>query len=706
MSRSCISIILGLAAALSLTSAVAAQELTILQPDHTQLITQEVSGDAAYEHIRYMTQFHRPRGGSNGLWTVAKYMERQAREYGLADVQLIKQSATTRPWNATFADLWIVEPAPERLASTIQSVLHVADFSRSADVSGELVDVGRGRGVDYEGLDLEGTVVLTYGSAFSVMREAVCNRGALGVVWYPNPLSSDVGTSGAGLSRPDQLRWLTLPSSGSAECEPTFAFNLSTRQGVALSNRLARAREPIVVRAVVNATFDSDQGSEPWQVMVEAFIRGTEPELNQDIVLTGHLQEEGFSANDDASGSASTLEVARALNQLITDGRLPRPRRNIRFWWVTEISSQRQYFADHPGRQRTMWVNVNQDMVGADQSQDVMRKQNITRVPATRFHFFNDVVESVVDYMVAANTYELAQAQAGNPMYPKPHLAHLGTMHRYNADMIFFHTSSDHMTFLETPIGVPGVSFTNMPDRFIHSSDDDLWNIDRTQLGRNAAAVALIAYVMASVGRDDVAPMAAATLGKGSERIGRNLGMALSWIATADNKTHAYHHAVDQIWYAAARERLAVASLNEIHPSASGYVSELLDQIDRREAQAQREVDLAYRQVTGVRRTPSREVTDVEKELAALRPAVVAGPAEFLRGRGRIRPVSGLHGLMGFEVLNAVNGERSGLDIYRYVAAEAREAGNHYYGTVTAESVLRYLQNVADAELIRLTAEG
>ncbi|MDH3459305.1 MAG: hypothetical protein OER90_20880, partial [Gemmatimonadota bacterium] len=51
--------------------AAPAQELPVLPADRTQLITQEVSGDAAYEHIRYMTQFHRPRGGADGLWSVA-----------------------------------------------------------------------------------------------------------------------------------------------------------------------------------------------------------------------------------------------------------------------------------------------------------------------------------------------------------------------------------------------------------------------------------------------------------------------------------------------------------------------------------------------------------------------------------------------------------------------------------------------------------
>ncbi len=693
--------VIGVATVVVLVAGTArAQVLPVLDAERTQLITQETSGDAAYEHIRYMTQFHRPDGGSDGLWAVAEYVAAKARAFGLSDVQLIKQPFSERPWNASFADLWIVEPAPERIAGTVQSVLHLADNSRPADVTGELVDLGAGETRDFDGKDLTGKVVLTYGSLYAAGRRALCEGGALGIIWYPSPFSSDVGTSGAGLSRPDQLRWLSLPKDDPEGCTLTWAFNLSTRQGVALSNRLRQASAPVTVHAVVRSAFDSKQGSEPWQVMVEGFIRGTEPGLAQDIVLTGHLQEEGYSANDDASGSASTLEVARALNRLIAEGMLPRPRRSVRFWWVNEISSQRQYFADHPDAHRSMWVNVNQDMVGADQSQDIMRKQNVTRLPATRFHFFNDVVESVIDYMVAGNTYELAQAQAGSLLYPKPHLAHLGTMHRYNAAMIFFHTSSDHMTFLEAPIGVPGVSFTNMPDRYIHSSDDDLWNIDRTQLGRSAAAVALIAYAMADAGPDDVQSFAAVTLGKGFERMGANLRLALTWIAASKDVDAAYVRASDQIWYAAERERLAVTSLRQIAPEAAGVADRFSRELERRHAQMQREIDLAYREATGLR-PPQPVQSDLERVLAALRPVLVAGPTEFLERRGVESP-AGLHGLMAFEIMNAVDGERSGLDIYRYVAAEAREAGDHYFGTVTPEMVRQYLENMVQAELVAI----
>ncbi len=678
------------------------QAIPFVPADQVRLIGQEISGDAAFEHIRHNTAFHRPRGGADGLWEVAEYYAEKAREAGLVDVRLIRQPYGIPPWNARFADLWIEGAEPERIASTIQSQLHLADYSRATDVTAELVDVGAGSSGDYEGVEVAGRIVLTYGPLAAVMREAVGNRGALGVVWYPSPFFEGTGTVPPGFDRPDQLRWISVPSIGTADYEPTFAFGVSLRQGIALRNRLERAREPVLVRALVDAGFDSSQGSEPWQVMVEAHIRGTEPGIAQDVMLTGHIQEEKFSANDNASGSATILEIGRALTKLIEEGRLPRPRRDIRFWWVTEFSSQRQYFADHPEAHHRMWVNVNQDMVGADQSQDVGRKQNITRLPASRFHFLNDVTETVIEHMVVGNTYEIAQSQAGHPGYPWPHLSKLGSRFRYNAEMVFYHRNTDHTAFNEAPIGVPGVTFTNMPDRYIHSSDDDLWNVDPTQLGRNAVAAALIAYAMANADAESAPALTAVTVGRGAERLGRNLRLGMSWIASSSDPVRAYHDAVDQVWYAAERERRAIRSLEEVGGGAAVPVSELLGQVGRKEEQAVRSLAVAYRQATGSSDLPSRPASAADDELHGVRPVPVGGPREFLTGRRRIGGVPGLHGIMAEEILSLVDGDRTGAEIYRTVAAQAREAGPHYYGTVSPEAVRRYLENAAAAGLIRL----
>jgi hypothetical protein len=550
---------------------------------------------------------------------------------------------------------------------------------------------------DYAGKEVFGRIVLTHGSVSTVLREAVWSRGAEGIVWFPDPALDQ------SISHPDQVRWSRVPVDGPEGQESYFAFVLSVRQGQHLRTRLAQAEEPFMVHAVVDAGFESVAGEEPWQVMVEAYIRGTEPGLGQDVVVTGHLQEEKFSANDDASGTSSILEGARALKKLIDEGNLPRPRRNLRFWWVTEISSQRQYFADNQQAHEQMWVNVNNDMVGVNQAQDVMRVQNITRLPASRFHFYNDVVESVIDYMVTSNTSELAHGRtSGDPLYLKPHMAHLGTRHRYNASMIFFHNNTDHMTFNEAPIGVPGVTFTNWPDHYIHSSDDDLWNIDRTQLGRNSAATTLMAWTMA-VADDEVTPaLAAEAVGRGAQRLARNLTMGLSWLATWADKDEAYNTAVKQVRYAAARERMALSSLQEIGAKGQEMVPSLLDALGERETKALADLELQYRLITGRSSARAAQPSATERALADIRPVLTGGPGDFLEKRGDIASVSDLRSLMAFEVLNCVDGERTGLEIYEYVAAEAREAGDFYYGVVTPEAVLQYLQNVAETGLISL----
>jgi hypothetical protein len=689
--------------------------LPLLEPAVRRAILEEVSGDAAYEHIRYMSRYHRPRGGADGLWLVAEYVAERARAYGLEDVQLIRQRAPNRPWNARLGELWIVDAGGRpavRVASTLQTPLHLADHSRPAELTAELVDAGAGTARELDAAAVRGRVVLSYGPAAVVLREAVA-RGAVGLVWYPSPFSLGSGIDGGGPTRLDQVRWVTLPLPGATSPEPTFAFVLSLRQGLELRERLLGAGGALRVRATVDAAFDSELGAEPWQVMVEGWIRGAEPARAQDVIFVAHMQEEATSANDDASGVAGTLELARALGRLIGDGRLPRPRRDLRFWWVTEFGSQRQYFADHPAAHRRMWVAINQDMTGADQSQDILRKQNVTRLPATRFHLLNDVMETVVAWLVAANTFELAQLQAGIPLYPEPHVAQLGSRHRYAAEAIFFHGNTDHVPFLEAPIGVPAVSFTNMPDRFIHSSDDDLWNIDRTQLGRNAAAAGLIGWIMATADAAALPALAAEVAGRGAERQARNLRLGLGWIAAggtgggegagAGERATAYHAAADQVRYAAARERRAVHSLEEVDGAAAAHVAPLLEAIGRREVTALAELEGAYRRLAGGA-PPARVENEAERRLAALRPAVVAGPERFLAARGRVATAAGLHGIMAFEVLNAVDGRRTGLEIHRLVAAQAREAGAHYYGVVRAEAVLEQLANLEAQGLVRTGA--
>ena len=113
-------------------------------------------------------------------------------------------------------------------------------------MTGELIDVGAGIDTsDYSGKDVAGNIVLANGPIGTVMQEAVWNRGAAGVVWFPSAYS-DVA-----VSHPDQLRWARISPEGPGGEQSTFAFVLSLRQGLALKSRLSVSETPVIVRAQV-----------------------------------------------------------------------------------------------------------------------------------------------------------------------------------------------------------------------------------------------------------------------------------------------------------------------------------------------------------------------------------------------------------------------------------------------------------------------
>jgi aminopeptidase-like protein len=105
----------------------------------------------------------------------------------------------------------------------------------------------------------------------------------------------------------------------------TFGFNLTNRQGGKLRWLLEQGRR-VVPHGRVEGT-----GLEPFYMdVVVARIEGSErPE--EEPVVVAHLDHPKESANDNASGSAAILDMARSLKRLVDEGRLPPPERTLRF---------------------------------------------------------------------------------------------------------------------------------------------------------------------------------------------------------------------------------------------------------------------------------------------------------------------------------------------------------------------------------------
>lgn len=678
-----------------------AQRSAVISTAVHDALVNEISGDISFEHIRWFTHYHRPMGGGEGFEAVAKYVEQKAREYGLEEVRVIRQKSKTPSWSPKLGELTLTEPYVRRLAFTPEVALSLADYSRPTEVSGvEVIDVGTGAvDADYEGKDVTGKIVLATGSPATVMNQAVWKRGALGLIYF----------TAQRRDFQDQVPWSRIPVQNTEKTKNgTFAFVLSQREGLRLRGELAAAKTPYKVKARVESAFHEPSS----QAIVEAVIKGSAIH-DQDIVLTGHLQEERFSANDDASGCANVLEIARAMKRMIDDGRLPRPRRDIRFWWVDEISAPEQYFADQPAERAQFLANINQDMVGAKQSVG-SRVQFVTRPPASRANVLGDVVESIVEALVQGNTAYLSAGQARQSLqsgampsggsvatdeqqYSNAVLARLGTRERYDARVVAFHNNTDHQVFNMPTIAIPGVTFTNWPDDYIHSTDDDLWQMDATQLKRNAVAVASAAWVLANAGDGDVSMLAGEVVGRALARIGRDTTTALA-LARSSAGVDVRRRALTLVRESAAREQRTLASLRRLAPGAeTSVIAVALKQLPTPEV-----AEARLRALLGAP-TSADQPSPVEAAGQSRVPALVDDVQGYLDKREKLERPRTLHPLMAYEVLNFVDGRRSYADIYRAVSAEADAVGAWYYGVVTAEDVTAYLDSAVKAGIVTVS---
>ena len=684
---------------------VAAQSTPFLSDAEIQLLRNEISGDRSFETIRVLTQWHRD-SGMDGYFKAAAFMVQAARDAGLQDVAFIEQPLDGPGYTARAAELWLVEPVEVKLADFGDHAVYLADGSHDANVTAELVFIGDGSEAALRNLDVRGKIVLTSGSAATALRTAVYGKGAVGIV------TSVPSESKSPMDFPDQIGWTRINPVPPAGQRGSFAFNLSPRKGEALRQLLATSMEQDVFatgtktkggRAVVQARVDTDMRDTGRTGFVEAWIRGTR-HPDQQIVVTAHLQEEQGSANDDGSGSGNILEVGRVLTKLIAAGKLPRPLRDIRFWWTDEIYSEYRWYRDHPEEVGKVLANVHQDMVGAKQSMG-SRVQHLIHNPFSRMSYLDAIYESIGTYLVQTNNGFLAASRQGG--LPRPHTRPIystrGTREGYNARFVPWFGNSDHFVFQD--FGHTAVAAINWDDFWIHSSEDDLFQIDQTQLARNAFLTAATVLVLAYADPGDVPLIASETYSQGTRRLARDLEVALRQLAgrgrpTAQQMTDAGMlieqgiqrelRAINSVRVLAAGDRSATASIDAFERSIRARERSLTDDVS------------AFVKARGSAAPAASALTAAETAAQRKIPRNVASWDTYFTKRDAVPPSPGLHGLMRREVFHFVDGRRSYYDIYRAVRAEALVAGAWYYWTVSLEDVGALLDSAVEAGALEL----
>jgi hypothetical protein len=644
-------------------------------------LANELDGDRAKRDVEVFAQLHRMRA-SEPFHRATEHIVAELRRAGLTEVEVLRFPAdgTTmfgtqkaRPaWDAEFAELWELERRDQqwqpgtRIASWESMPLSLAQDSDSGEVTADLVDVGAGtKEQDYAGTQVRGQLVLTSSQPEAVAPLAVDRFGAAGIISYAQ-------NQPTAWSREDEslVRWGHLDSFSPRR---TFGFMVSLKQARSFQARLS-AGEAVRLQASVKA-----QRHPGEYEIVSATIAGADPVLaQQQIAFTCHLDHPRPGANDNASGCATILEVARSYAHLIAQGKLARPRRTLHFFWPPEIEGSTILLNARPDLAKQIVADIHMDMVGGGPRTKAVF--HVTRSPASLPNFVNDVAEAFAAFVNAESDAFAAGRDARYPM-----IAASGDKQALLAQMKEFDAGSDHVVFTESSFRIPTIYMNDWPDRYIHTSGDLPENIDATKLERAGFIGAASAWFLANLTADDLPAVSALLERQSLKRTAVMLERRSALPPVEQGALQNLHLAYERSVLDSLERWLAV-------PSATRAARERF--LEQLAAISKSDRSSAKREPPGVvyvrNAEPKGPMTVfgydyLVDHLGAERAAALALPNySGLRGGG---------GEYAIEALNFVDGRRSVRDIRDALAAE--------FGPVPIEHVAAYLEALETIKVIR-----
>ncbi len=634
-------------------------------------IINEVSGELPYHHIIETGGYNRDRKKEEyeGLYWETKYFLNKAKEYGFTDAHVehfestgIPMMGGSKQWDAEVGELWLVKPENRLIISQRDVPPALASGSKSADVTSELVYVGKGtKESDYEGKDVKGKIIFVDGLPSAAVRIGVSKYGAAGIVGFIPPID---------YTHPDQIPFRGLRIPGNIKgAENLFAFNLSFRIGMELKQRLERGEKLIVHARVKTAEYDADQE------VITAVIPG-DGSTDEEVVFVAHVFE-GVTkqgAADNKSGSSTIMEVGRTLIKLINEGKIKKPVRTIRFLWVPEILGTFLYLQRYPEEAKKIIAAINMDMVGENQKVN-MTNLHLHRSLYSLSSFLNDINEDFFHYVGETNR-EIVHNR-GIVKFTDPIVAPSGSYDPFYYHIEKNYSASDHIVFMTPAFKIPAVIYNNWPDLVYHTSEDRPNVCDPTQLKRAAFIGAATGYVIASATAEDIPQLLSLLYSKSQERIKSEVRRAISLIQTSkkENIIENYKNACIITNCSYDTEVMNINSLKTFakdDPIANGLIKEGIENLLTNKESDLKLIKSYYKlycKKSGI--TPAEpELSDEEKTAKSMIPELLPSKGgimslfSMMMGRGKIR------GDTAIECLNYIDGKRSVLDIRNFVCTE------------------------------------
>lgn len=428
----------------------------------------ELDVDEAMRVLTRLTEFDRYQG-SAGIAAAAQFVAEEAEQAGLVDVEVLRLPADgqTAWWTFTAPTSWTPlaaelavesEPGGARLPVTSYPQRPYALAANSASTEGKPRVLPLVSAADSGWPPGALVLVESAGQLGPVLFARARIEGAAGLAVVTHP------------DRREQVGRIELSGHSGL-----FAFSVTPDQMECLRQAARSGR-----RAVVTVTTDTEPAFMP---VVTARTASGGPD---ECLLTAHLCHPAPGANDNASGVAGALAVARVLAR--------RPlRRAARFVWGPEFVGLAAYLntvVGSGGAPRPL-LGVNLDMIGEDQRL-CGGPLILERSPEYLPHFVNALSEAAIGALPqAARSYSGAVSCDVWAWRATP-----------------FVGASDHAMLADRSIGCPAVQLGHWPDRYNHSSADTLDKVDPQELRRAAAVAATVLSVACGADEDRAGDLA------------------------------------------------------------------------------------------------------------------------------------------------------------------------------------------------------
>ena len=674
----------------------------LLQPGLLWNIQEEVSGERAWDMVSKISRFHRIRGAGEGsdYDRCVEWLAREIRKIGLQDVQVKRYTAdgfkkyflwdSLVGWKVQEAELWLIEPEKRLISRFSDQAVSLMPYSQGREIEADVVFVGQGRSPeDYENKDVRDKIVLALGGRGSqVHAEAVLKRGAAGVLVGPSERIDR-------LEYADLIEVNRLSPSGEEREKTGFGFSLSRRQVQELLAYFDRG-QTVRMKAKVDATlFD---GSMP---VLEAKIIGQDFP-GQEVIVMAHLDHYKPGANDNASGSAGLVEMARNILALVERGDIPALRRTIRFLWVPEMHGTIAYLSEHQDLGQKGIAGLNLDMIGEDYAL-CHSSFNLTRAPYSVPGYINDVVQNFIPWLDSRNFF-----------------APTGSRHLFHARIRPYGGGSDHVMFNDSAFSIP-TPMLGHGDVFHHTNYDIPDKCDPTEMKRIISLALASALFIANADDQDAMNLAREMFGQACSRMTERTQMSVRLIhryaanpEKREGLSEIYSNAIRYPSVHAQVEKANLAEIKELcqQEETKQVIDELARALDNHARTEYEKIDFSHRLFLhryGIDEKKFRPDEYYRRAAVVIPSRRFKGPLPGSVTRGKMseefetwmaenpEKVGGSSGSKQFEIVNLMNGRRRLLRIRDIVSCEFDETDIEY--------VFRFAQELEKLGLISFDIE-